>query len=256
MSDAHPIRPGAEPTSHEGDDAGVLVLHGFTGNPGTMRLVTGALVDAGCTVEAPRLPGHGTHLDDMLKTGWAEWSTAADHAFTSLAARREKVVVVGLSMGGTLAAWLAGRHGDRVAGIVLINPAVMPPDPEQRQLVVDMLDAGEAVVGGLGSDIADPDAVEDAYVGTPLAPLLTLLDGNRDDVQPVLPSITCPILLMTSPQDHVVDPAASDHLVSLVSGPVERVSLDRSFHVATLDHDRDLIIERTIDFVRKVTSTA
>lgn len=256
MTDTHPIRPGAEPTSHAGDDAGVLVLHGFTGNPGTMRVVTAALVEAGCTVETPRLPGHGTHLEDMQQTGWADWSAAADAAFTELASRREPVVVVGLSMGGTLAAWLAGRHADRVAGIVLINPAVMPPDQEQRQLVVDMLDAGDTVVGGLGSDIADPDAIEDAYVGTPLAPLLTLLDGNRDDVQPVLASITCPVLLMTSPQDHVVDPAASDHLASQVSGPVERVSLDRSYHVATLDFDRDLIVERTIDFVRKVTSTA
>ena len=59
---------------------------------------------------------------------------------------------------------------------------------------------------------------------------------------------------MTSPEDHVVDPSSSDHLAGAVSGPVERVTLSRSYHVATLDYDRQLIIDATIDFVRKVTA--
>jgi carboxylesterase len=63
------------------------------------------------------------------------------------------------------------------------------------------------------------------------------------------------VLILTSPQDHVVPPTNSDHLASVVAGPVERVTLERSYHVATLDYDKDLIAERTAAFVRKVTAS-
>jgi carboxylesterase len=251
MSDVA-IIPGAEPLSETGSDVGVLVVHGFTGNPGTMRPLAEALVAAGLTVEMPRLPGHGTTLDDMATTSWADWSAATEAAYTDLAGRCRSVVVAGLSMGGTLTAWLAGRHPE-IAGIVCVNPAVSPRTPEEREMVTLMLGAGEAVVPGIGSDIADPDSSEAAYDGTPLACLLSLMDA-LEELQPLLPAISCPVLLMTSPEDHVVDPASSDDLAAAVSGPVERVTLERSYHVATLDYDKDLIAERTIAFVQKVTA--
>ena len=97
------IIAGAEPLSHNGTSPhGVLVLHGFTGNPGSMRGVADAMVAAGFHVEMPLLPGHGTRVADMLPTRWADWSAAADAAYQRLAARSSKVVVVGLSMGGAL----------------------------------------------------------------------------------------------------------------------------------------------------------
>ena len=155
-------------------------------------------------------------------------------------------------MGGTLTVWLAARHPE-VAGIVCINPAVAAREPEVKEMVTLMLGAGETVSPGIGSDIADPDAHESAYEGTPLACALSLFEA-LDDLQPLLTAITCPVLLLTSPEDHVVEPASSDHLAASVSGPVERVSLDRSYHVATLDYDKELIAERTIAFVHKVTA--
>jgi carboxylesterase len=118
-----------------------------------------------------------------------------------------------------------------------------------------MLDAGETIAPGIGSDIADPDAHETAYPGSPLKALLSLVEGVvclQDD----LPRIACPVLLLTSAQDHVVPPVNSDHLASLVSGPVERVPLERSYHVATLDFDKDLITERAVAFVRKVAASS
>jgi len=248
MSDAT-VRPGAEPVSHEGDRRGVLVVHGFTGSPGTMRPVTDALVAAGFSVEVPRLAGHGTTVDDMLTTGWADWSRDAQAALDRLRERTDRQAVVGLSMGGTLTAWLAAR--DDVAGAVFVNPLVRGADPALRSLIEEMVAAGETVAPGVGSDIADPDAHEDAYDGSPLVPLLTLLDAV-EELQPRLGDITCPVLIMTSPQDHVVEPVSSDHLAERVSGPVERVTLDRSFHVATLDFDRALVCERTVAFCEKV----
>jgi carboxylesterase len=247
-----PVIPGAEPFSAAGDDVGVLVLHGFTGNPGSVRPLAEALAAAGHTVEVPRLPGHGTAVEDMLETRWSDWSAAAEAAWTDLAGRTRTTFVAGLSMGGTLACWLAARHPD-AAGLVAVNPLVQPPDPEMVAMGRAMLDAGETVAPGIGSDIADPDASETAYPGSPLLPLLSLVEGV-EALQADLPRIACPVLLLTSAQDHVVPPVNSDHLASLVAGPVERVPLERSYHVATLDFDKDLIAERAVAFVHKVSA--
>ncbi len=246
------VRPGAEPLSHAGGEIGVLVIHGFTGSPQTMRPVADAMVRAGFSVELPRLPGHGTDIEDMKQTTFPDYAATVEAAYADLAARTEKVVVVGLSMGGTLTAWVTARHPE-VAGAVFINAAVAPLDPALLSMVDDMIAAGETAAPGVGSDIADPDAKEDAYLGSPLVPLRSLAVA-LGELQDDLPKITCPVLIMTSPNDHVVEPSASDHLAASVSGPVERVTLERSYHVATLDYDKDLIIERTTEFVRKVTA--
>jgi carboxylesterase len=249
-----PVLPGAEPVAVTGDDVGVLVLHGFTGNPGSVRPLAEAFVADGRTVVAPRLPGHGTAVEDMLETRWADWSAAAEDAYADLAGRTRTTVVVGLSMGGTLACWLAARHPE-VPGLVVVNPLVQPPDPEMVAMGRTMVEAGETVAPGIGSDIADPDGHETAYPGSPLLPLLSLVEAV-EALQADLPRIACPLLLLTSPEDHVVPPTNSDHLASLVAGPVERVTLERSYHVATLDYDKDLIAERAVAFVRKVAVSA
>jgi len=94
------IMTGCEPYSFAGGPCGVLVLHGFTGNPVSMRPLAEACAKAGFTVELPRLPGHGTSLEDLMTTGWADWSATALASFDDLAAKCSKVAVVGLSMGG------------------------------------------------------------------------------------------------------------------------------------------------------------
>lgn len=250
MSDAVEVMPGAEPFAAAGGPVGVLVLHGFTGNPASMRGLAEAYAAAGYTVDLPRLPGHGTSVEDMLSTGWADWSAAAEAAYEGLAASCEQVVVVGLSMGGSLTCWLGTRHQE-IAGLVCINPAVAPSD-DMRALVAAMTEAGEELMDGIGSDVADPDVVESAYAQTPLRPLLTLFDASAEVVGD-LGAITSPLLVFTSPQDHVVPPTDSDLLAGAVSGPVERVSCDRSFHVATIDFDKDLIRDRSLEFIASVT---
>ncbi|MBK9179216.1 MAG: alpha/beta fold hydrolase [Acidimicrobiales bacterium] len=242
--------PGAEPLSAPGGPHGALVLHGFTGCPHSMRGLAEAFAAAGFAVELPLLPGHGTSVNDMLETSWADWSAAAEAAYLDLAARCDRVVVAGLSMGGTLTCWLATRHPE-IAGIVCINAAAEKPDEHFKEIVQGMLDQGLAVMPGIGSDIADPDVRELAYEETPLAPLLSLF-AAFDDLGPRLGGITCPALVMTSPQDHVVPPTSSDLLAASVGGPVERVTLERSYHVATLDHDRALIEEAAVSFAHRV----
>ncbi len=248
------LMPGAEPWSADGGSVGVLVVHGFTGNPQSMRPLAEAFAAAGCTVSLPLLPGHGTRVEDMLPTRWEDWSAAAEQAYADLAARCEAVCVAGLSMGGTLTLWLASRHPE-VRGIVLVNPLADGTAPGISGLVAQLRDAGEPLLPGIGSDIALEGSVESAYPMTPVEPLLSL-HGALADLQAALPGISCPVLLLTSPQDHVVEPVSSDLVAATVSGPVERVTLERSFHVATLDHDAELIEQRAVDFVRRVTYSA
>jgi carboxylesterase len=246
------ISPEAAPMSAPGGPHGVLVVHGFTGCPQSLRGLAQAFAAAGFAVELPLLPGHGTTVEDMQATTWADWSGCAEVAYNELASRCTKVVVAGLSMGGTLAVWLAAHHPE-IAGVVAINVAVDPPAESFREMMRQLLADGHTTMPAVGNDVADPDAHELAYDATPLRPLLSLCEAS-DALYARLSDVHCPVIVMNSPQDHVVPPVSSDILASRVSGPVERVTLERSYHVATLDYDKDDIAARAVDFARKVTS--
>ena len=241
---------GAEPFSHRGGPSGVLVLHGFTGNPQSLRPLAERLAAAGLSVELPLLPGHGTAVEDMVPTRWADWSAAAEVAYRSLADRCQDVAVAALSMGGTLACRLAEREPG-IRALVLVNPMVEPPAESYREVLRGLLEAGTEVAPGIGSDIAKPGVSELAYPGSPLAPALSLFEGV-DEVAAGLADIRCPVLLFSSRQDHVVPSSSGDLLAGAVAGPVTRVWLERSYHVATLDFDASEIEERTLAFLRGI----
>src|SRR4051794_35885632 len=145
-----PVLPGAEPQSWPGGPDGALVIHGFTGTPQSMRGLAQAFADAGFTTELPLLPGHGTSIEDMLTTTWDDWSATAEAAYQDLAIRCERVVVAGLSMGGTLATWLAADHPE-IAGLIAINAAVIP-QPGIAELLGPLLEAGEETFDAIGND--------------------------------------------------------------------------------------------------------
>src|SRR5260221_5884016 len=158
----HAILEGAEPWSAEGGPRGALILHGFTGSPQSMRPLAEAFANAGFSVELPRLPGHGTNLDDMAATSWSDWSHAAEAAYQGLAARCESVVVAGLSMGGSLTAWLATRH-PQIAGIVLINGAFGPIEDEMRAGVAAAQQPGIEGIAGRAAALVTPAQHEVAH---------------------------------------------------------------------------------------------
>jgi carboxylesterase len=240
------VLPGAEAWSAPGGQQGALILHGFTGCPQSMRPLAEAFAAAGFGVELPRLPGHGTDITDMITTSWTDWSAAAEQAYDNLASRCESVVVAGLSMGGTLTAWLATRH-PQIAGIVVINGAFGPIDAAMHAGLLEAQQAGLDRIPGPGGDIADPAGHELAYDEAPVNGMLSLLDA-LDALEPNLPRIEMPALVITSRQDHVVPPTSSEHFVQRVSGTVEHVWLERSYHVATLDLDAPLIEQRAVAF--------
>ncbi len=240
------VLPGAEPLSFSGDSTGVLAIHGFTGSPNSMRPIAQAMVADGHTVEMPRLPGHGTRVDDMVSTTWADWTKAVEDVYTDLASRVERVVVTGLSMGGSLTIWLATQHAD-IVGIVPINP-LAGTTPAGMAEVQAGLDSGAVTVEAIGNDIAKQGVDEVSYDATPLAALMSLFEGVNA-FQEDLGSIKMPCLIITSRQDHTVPPASSDHLAQSVGGPVERLWLDDSYHVATLDHDEARIVAALRSFI-------
>src|SRR5271170_3117188 len=167
------VMAGSESFSHEGGPSGVLVLHGFTGNPASLRSIAELCAKAGYSVELPRLPGHGTSVEDMLTTTWVDWSATALETYDALAERCDQVAVVGLSMGGGLAAYVAeNRPG--VVGCVFINPLVKPPPVELLEGLDQLLDAGVETFESIGSDIKKENSVESSYDATPLRPAKSL----------------------------------------------------------------------------------
>jgi carboxylesterase len=246
------VLPGAEPFSAAGGPHGALVLHGFTGCPQSMRGLAQAFARAGFAVELPRLPGHGTSVEDMTTTRWSDWTEAVESAYRRLSSRAERVVVSGLSMGGALTLWLAARHPE-IAGVAVINAVAYPPDPSPAPALRAQLEQGVKTIPGVGNDVADPAEQELAYPLVPLACLISLFEGLAE-VGPRLGDIRCPALVLTSPQDHVVQPVQSDLIAKGVAGPVERVTLARSYHVATLDYDKALIEASAVAFARRVTA--
>jgi len=239
-----------EPFSAAGGPHGALVLHGFTGNPSSMRGVAEALAAAGFAVELPLLPGHGTSVEDMLTTRFSDWAAAVEAAYLDLAARTDSMVVAGLSMGATLAAWVTARNPG-VAGLVAINGMFEPPAPAFLELLRNTVEQGVDRLPAIGSDIAMPGVSEGAYDAAPILGLISLMEATTE-LHERLGNIHCPVLILTSTQDHVVPPSSSDVLAAGVAGPVERVLLERSYHVATLDFDRDVVEKRTVEFARRV----
>ncbi|MFI9149140.1 alpha/beta hydrolase [Streptomyces sp. NPDC053367] len=245
-----PVLPGAEPYRHEGGEVGVLLCHGFTGSPQSLRPWAEYLAERGLTVSLPLLPGHGTRWEDMQLTGWQDWYAEVDRELRALTARCAQVFVFGLSMGGALSLRLAARHGADVAGLVLVNPANKVHGlsayalPVARHLV--------RTTKGIASDIAKPGSAEIGYDRVPLHAAHSLRRFFRV-VDAELPQVTQPLLVLHSPQDHVVPPADSARILGRVSSTdVTELLLEQSYHVATLDHDADRIFAESYAFIGRL----
>ncbi len=258
-----PVLLGAEPFSADGSGdlarVGALLSHGFTGSPQSMRPWAEALAAAGVTVRLPRLPGHGTTWQELARTGWPDWYDTLDRAYDELAHRCDAVLVMGLSMGGTMALRLAEQHpagsAHPAAGAVLVNASLMttnrlvPLTPWLKHVV--------RTTKAIGGDIKKPGAQEVAYAKVPtaaVASLAQLWGVVRGD----LGRITCPVLSLRSTVDHVVEPAENAAVLrdGLAPGLLTEVALPDSYHVATLDNDAPLIVERSLGLAREVAAGA
>jgi carboxylesterase len=256
--------PGAEPFSARGTGergaVGVVVVHGFTANPIGTRPLGLRLAAAGYSVEVPLLPGHGTSARDLARTRYRDWRATVENAVATLSRGCDRVVVIGHSMGGSIALDVAAHGPQPLAGVVTINSLVL----DRTELLARLAPVLQHVVpfvprdaaGMPTDDLAKPGVDENAYAWVSakaaqsyIAELPRIRDG--------LANVTCPALVVTSPEDHTVDPANGDAIAEGLarSSRVERFATPRSFHVPLLDYDAEVLEERIEEFVADVTGT-
>ena len=242
------------PGSGENAAIGVLFSHGFTGSPKALRPFAEHLAAEGYGVAVPRLPGHGTTWQEMNKTGWPDWYAVLDNELERLRKEHDRVVLIGLSMGGCLVLRLAEEHGLDISGLVLINPSVRTDD--KRFVALPVLSKLTASFPGISNDIKKPGVDEGAYDRVPLRALRSLTQLwqlTRDD----LAKVTQPVLLFRSTVDHVVEPSSGRTVLSSISSrDVTETLLEDSYHVATLDNDAPRIFADSTEFIRRVTADA
>jgi esterase/lipase len=253
VSDPAAALPGAEPFAFPGGAGpngrtGVLLVHGFTGTPMSLRSWGEHLAAEGFAVRCPLLPGHGTRWQDCNAVDEEAWVAAAQQAFDALAAECDQVFVAGLSMGGTVSIRLAELRPDDVAGLVVVNPSLLT-----RRLDARLIPVLARVTGSwapIGNDIKKPGIVELAYDRMPLRGMMSLRRLWRT-ARADLHRVTAPVLAFTSVEDHVVEPESTDVLLDGVSSAdVTQVKLENSYHVATLDNDAPLIFAGSVDWIR------
>jgi Esterase/lipase len=241
-----PLMPGAEPYHHDGGKIGVLLCHGFTSTPQSLRPWGEFLARAGITVSLPRLPGHGTTWQEMSHTGWEDWYGELEHAFGELRGRCPDTFVMGLSLGACMALRLAEVHGDAVRGVVAVNPSVVNDVPLLR--LAPVLKWVVPTVAGVANDIKRDGVTELAYDRTPVRAAATL-PRLWSLVQSELHKITQPVLVYHSLEDHVVKPASVRLLRERLGDNLVVHELLDSYHVATLDNDAETIFQGSLDFI-------
>jgi carboxylesterase len=242
------IVPGTEPIElYPSSPVGaVLLLHGFGDSPQSIASLAMPLYERGFSVYAPLLPGHGRTLRDFHAAGAAAWMAESRRALEMLRERDERVGIVGLSMGGALAALLASETSD-LRALVLLAPYLEPPT------AVRAVGIAAPVVGWLtpymrGGDprsIYDPAAHAAALAYRAVSPrsiaqLVRLTDRARSR----LPLVQVPTLYIQSREDYRISVAAAERSFEALGAEEKRLEwLTDCGHVITADYCKERVAE-------------
>jgi len=241
-------RPGCDAFRFQGGEIGVLLQHGFTGCPASMRPMGEWLAGRGLTVVGPRLPGHGTSWEDLERTRWQDWEREAEAALQELAGRCPTVVALGQSMGGAMVLHLGAKHPEALKGVAVVNADVRRPN----LLLAPVARLFARTAKGVGNDVKKPGVDEVAYDRVPLKAANELGKFYRT-VARELPSMRLPLLVFSSNEDHVVKPSNSRFIMARAGTSRKRlVPLTNSYHVASLDYDAELIADEVLTFARSL----
>ena len=237
-----------------GGKIGVLVIHGFTGSPVTIKPWANYLNQIGYTVSAPCLPGHGSTWQEMNQTSWQDWYEAVEQSFLELKSKCDRVFVAGFSMGGALALRLSQIRGSEIEGLLLLNPSV-----HDRRWFLKLTPILKLIIPSIKkgpTDIAAPNPPLHSYGRTPLK----ALDSLRKLWQLVerdLYLIDLPVMVAYSINDHAVDPENSMTVIdNIFSVDIREVIFEKSFHNVPLDYDADLLNLESKAFIEDVLSGA
>jgi carboxylesterase len=250
------IIEGAEPIVRErvGTRDAVLLLHGFGDTPQTLAYLADELHARGWDVHAPLLPGHGRTLRSFASSRSQQWVGAAREALDYLLARYQRVAIVGLSMGGALAAILTAER-ERVAALALLAPYVELPVRLRRLVrhhqIIHVLTP--VLRGNTERSIRDPAERARSLAYRAMTPTLAReLSLVAERARMALPRIRVPTLLAQSREDNRLATAVADRaFAALGSKDKELLWLDGAGHVITVDYGRDTLIEAVATWLRR-----
>lgn len=230
---------------------GILLVHGFTGSPAAMRPWAEFFGARGYSVRVPRLPGHGREWQELNQVAWTDWTDRVVVELEELEKTCDKVFIFALSMGGGTTLHVAAHHGDRVAGLVLVNPMIhIPGFAAKFAPVVAKFRTHLKTVGG---DIKRPGVSEWSYDALPtrgVVQLAKLLKSSRS----TLGMVKAPLMLFHSVEDHVLPVTNTEIIMDEIGSPrKQRIELMNSYHVATIDYDSDFIFENSLVFVQELS---
>ena len=240
---------GGESFFYKAGKTGCLLVHGFTGTPSSLQPMGEFLSENGITTLGVRLKGHGTKVEDMHSCTYSDWVASAEQGLWDLKKHCDCVFISGLSMGGSISLYLTSRYKD-VCGVIPICAPVFLTDPQM--LAVPLLKKFVKTIPAIGGNLKDPDAVEITYDQTSV-PAIHQLMKLLPKVKKALPSIKQPALIFASPEDAVVSPENAPYILhNIGSVNKELVWLYNSYHVATLDYDKDFVFSRTLQFINDI----
>ena len=242
-----------EPFHFPGNEAGCLMIHGFTGSPKEMRPLGEFLAEKGFSVLGIRLAGHGTRIEDMNRVTWEDWSNSVLDGWHLLCPNTSKIFIIGFSMGGALALYHASFLP--VDGVISFSaPYKIEGDPRLKFLPFGAKIIPYAPKGK--SDWQDPHAAHehfsyDLYPTKAVIQLTDLLESMRTS----LPEITAPTLLGHGKKDIGIPFHNMEKIASSLGTPgdkIRRLVLENSGHVVTRDLEKDLVFKATHEFIQDV----
>ncbi|MSO43433.1 MAG: alpha/beta fold hydrolase [Candidatus Planktophila sp.] len=226
---------------------GVLLVHGFTGTPPSMRPWGEFLLSKGYTVRIPLLPGHGTKPEDLNRVKWQEWPAKVQSELEELFRVCDQVFICGLSMGGGTTLYIAEENNARLSGIILVNPMIHIPYVSAP--ICYLISRFQKMRTSVGNDIKRPGITEHGYDVNPMIGLYQLLLMLKI-VRKNLGKVTIPVQLFHSVEDHTLPVSNTEIIMAgLGSSNKSRIELVNSYHVATLDYDQELIFQNSLTFI-------
>lgn len=230
---------------------GVVLVHGFTGSPASMRPWGEYLHSKGFSVRVPLLPGHGTKPEDLNKVKWEQWPAKVIEEFEELSKVCDSIFLLGLSMGGGTVLNVAITHNSKIAGVILVNPMIHVKGVPAE--LAFFLSRFQKMRKSVGDDIKRPGITEWGYDSLPtrgVHQLLKMLRITRKNLARVI----VPVQLFHSVDDHTL-PVTNTEIILDEIGSTDktRIELVNSYHVATLDYDQELIFQNSLTFIENLT---
>lgn len=251
------FNPQIDPIYKRGHNgAGVLLLHGFTGTPDSLRPVANALIEEGFTVLAPLLAGHGQTPEACAATGWHDWMESVQKAYMELREQCTRLFVCGLSLGGLLALKLVIDNPQAFSGLSCLATPIELKAWARRLLKAvwySPLRYTYRFQKKVDVDIKDQSAKANFwnYDLMPVSCVASLVELQAL-VRSQLSGVTCPLLLMHSRHDNTAPYESMGMIAGGVSSAVtEMVTLENSYHVITLDFEKDLVASRVTQFFKR-----